>query len=101
MSTNAWVATDVGLLRGVHFKSEKNTVVTYDKVSKQNEIVSITRANNRPELLNCTLKSDLINVFDMCQNIYVNQYEMEGELLTAFEISDNFLSVAKNGQVYV
>ena len=100
MSNNAWVATDVGLLRGVHFKTEQNTVVTYDQVSKQNEVVSLTKADGRPELF-CTLKSSLINVFDLSQNIYVNQFEMEGDLLTAFEIKDTFISVAKSGQVYV
>lgn len=98
--TNLWVATDLGSIRGVCLKTEQNTVVTYDEISKKNEIVSLTSSENGQELY-CTLKSDLINVFDMSQNIYVNQYDMEGELLTAFDIGEQLLSVAKNGQVYV
>lgn len=98
--TNLWVATDLGSLRGVCLKSQQNTVVTYDEISKKNEIVSLIPSHNGQELY-CTLKSELINVFDMSQNIYVNQYEMTGELLTAFDIGDQFISVAKNGDVFI
>ncbi|KAL5270889.1 hypothetical protein ACHWQZ_G001525 [Mnemiopsis leidyi] len=97
---NLWVATDLGSLRGVCLKSEQNTVVTYDEISKKNEIVSLTSSENGQELY-CTLKSGLVNVFDMAQNIYVNQFEMEGDLMTAFDIGDQLLTVAKNGQVHV
>ena len=98
--TNLWVSTDLGSLRGVCLKTEQNAVVTYDELSKKNEIVSLTSAENDEELY-CTLKSDLINVFNMSQNIYVNQYEMEGDLLTAFDIGELMLSVAKDGRVYI
>ena len=97
---NLWVATDLGSLRGVCLKSEQNTVVTYDEVSKKNEIVSLTSSENGQELY-CTLQSGLINVFDMTQNIYVNQFEMEGDLLTAFDVEDQLLTVSKNGQVHI
>ena len=97
---NVWVATDLGTIRGVDFKTQQNTVVTYDEISKKNEIVSLVPSTNGSELY-CTLQSDLINVFDTSQNIYVNQFEMEGKLLTAFEVEDALVSVSKSGQVFV
>eukprot|EP00116_Pleurobrachia_bachei_P006371 sb/3466633/ len=95
---HVWVATDLGSLRGVDFKTEQNTVVTYDELSPRYDIASLRYSTSGGELY-CTLRQDLVNVFDVNEGIYVNQYEVEGKLVTAFDVGEALLTCTRSGQV--
>jgi len=97
---NVWVGTELGSLRGLDFTTNLNTVVTYGEISKSNEIVSLTPSPDGTELY-CTLKKDIVNVFNVPESIYVNQYDMEGELCAGFGIGDRFITCSKCGDLAI
>ena len=99
--SHIWVGSDIGTLHGINLLSKQNTVVSYgNEPCNDFSIRTLTWNPDYTDLL-CTLKKDLVNVFNVPENIYVNQYEVDGgELVSSYALDgDQVLTCTMDGKI--